>query len=127
MKSFILALLAATIGANTVKKAQGSPTAHTGISQIGGTYEYSYEQATLKIKVKTQTDLTAAFAADTDVLSNAAFIPYSAPSSTPDKWYAFMCKITYSNTNTKYTPSFKIYNHQSAMISDASNDLDAVA
>ena len=52
-KSFVLALLSATIGANTVKKAQATPTAHTGIKEIGGTYEFSYEQATLNIKMKT--------------------------------------------------------------------------
>jgi len=83
-----------------------------------------FEQKTVKIKMYMETELTAALAADTDVVSVASFMPYAPTSGSIDKWYPLVCKMTYSNTNTKYTPSWKIYDHTSAMISDAVKDLD---
>ena len=127
MKSFALALLVATAIANYVKKGDAGPgAAHAAISKIGGSYEFSYEQTKLKMKVYTKTELGAALTADTDVISVGTFIPYSPANGAPSKWYALVCKMTFSNTNTKFTPAFKIYAHTTAMISHATTDLDAV-
>ena len=79
------------------------------------------------MKVYTKTELSSAFAADTDVLSVGAMMPYAPTSGSPNKWYGLVCKMAFSNTNTKYTPAIKIFDHTSAMISDATNDLDTVA
>ena len=69
-------------------------------------------------------ELTAAMAADTDALQVATFIPYDPTSGTPTKWWAFMCKMTWSNTDLKFTPNWAVYDHQTTMISHATSALD---
>lgn len=127
MKSFALAVLATLVNANYVSKADAVPaSAHANIATIGGNIEFWYENKTLKVKAYTKTALTLALGADSDILESAVFIPYSPTSGTPTKWYALMCKITNSNTETKYTPTWLVYDHTTAMIAHATDELTTV-
>ena len=125
MKSFISAILGAVVNANYVTKADAAPgTAHATISTMGGSYEFRYDNDKIKVKATTKTTMVAALALDTDIIETATFIPYAPTSGTPNKWYVLQCKMTYSNTETKYKPSWKVYDHTAAMISHATSDLE---
>ena len=59
---------------------------------------------------------------DTDIIETAVFIPYAPTSGTPNKWYAFMCKMTMNKTEGKYTPYWYVYDHTAAMIDSTSDN-----
>ena len=108
-----------------VSKAQASlNTAHTGITNIGGHYEYSFDASNLMVKAYLKTEMTTA---SPTTVSVAALIPYNAPSSTPDSWYALWCKIVYNSSTEQYTATVNVYDTQKDISSISGVDFDNVA
>ena len=71
--------------------------------------DWWYENSILKVRWETRITLNEAVLNNTTNLSAALFVPYSPTSPPATKWYALMCKMTY--TDGLMTPAFKVYDH----------------
>ena len=92
-------------------------TAHTGLSKIGGTYEYSYDATNLIVKVYTKTEL----ASIPTTLSVATLIPYNL--AAPGNWYALWCKMDL-DSDSKFSTTVTVYDTPKDIASLAAKDFD---
>ena len=107
MKSFTLALLAATAEALITTEVGSVPvTASSANSNFAtldsGVIEYGYDATNLYINVTTESTLQAAPTLDTEKYQVGALIKYDA---TP-KQYVIGCNIAWNNTNNQFTPTW---------------------